>query len=232
MEKRNRYSSIYDKKSSVGLKRILSSADYEDEAKLAATWELERRGDASDDELATAEKVELHVEKETERVYQIEKYHTFWPRFWAALIDFFVVSLSLMTAFMFLSEFPLITAILNVLSVLYYCLLHGFQGQTLGKMVMNVRAVHEDEMRKISFKQAFMRDIIPLGIVALQIALFIVFSISTKFSLSFSFNGLSTSFQGVPFLWALAKLITMLIHEKLRGVHDLIAKTVVIRVKD
>lgn len=241
MEKRNRYSSIYENKSSPQLRRILDATDYEDDAKQAAIWELERRGEATEDDLNLLESLGNHITSETDRVYEVEKYRTFWPRFVAIILDSIVIWF-IGIAFSFVSFFAMygsfvyaiVGLITSLIPLAYYILMHGLKGQTIGKMIMGVKLMHVDETRGITMKQAVLRDIVPLSLLlcghAISWVSMLFGSLSSGALIFMIISGAMLAWSN--FLWALTEIITMLVNEKSRALHDLIAKTVVIRVKE
>jgi uncharacterized RDD family membrane protein YckC len=114
--------------------------------------------------------------------------------------------------------------------------MHGYKGQTLGKMVCKVRVLDITE-NKLSLSQAFMRDIV-LIISNFIFSLYILFNSSIYIKLVTS-NNFIEDFSAFPiwfrvlammsFIWTLLEIITMLTNKKRRAIHDFIAGSVVKR---
>ena len=174
-----------------------------------------------------------------------EKYSTFGPRFVAAIIDGIIVTI-LSAALLFIGK-QLATIVGNnadrldtiigyidsVQFVAYSVLLHGLFGQTLGKMVVSVKVVDANTEQDINFKQAVLRDCVPIfSVVFMLISSFYLSEQAANsgkipgwyFSLVFGF--------GVAYLvWHLLEIITMLFNKKRRALHDFIAGVVVINIE-
>lgn len=81
-----------------------------------------------------------------------KKYHTFWRRFWAGLIDTILfVPLSLFARYF---VYP-INSVLVVLAwnefyswglIAYFVLMHGIKGQTVGKIICKVKVYDKSEV--------------------------------------------------------------------------------------
>lgn len=170
-----------------------------------------------------------------------DRYRTFWPRFWAGLIDGLVfqtlawldhwvwgnVAASTVLVGWFLTSSFAILA--------YSIILHGLFGQTLGKRLLGVR-VYDIRGGKLSMRQAVLRDAVPLGLVAIGVAVDLPTVVSGRNPYdpaTFAFSKLS-ALQLLPLwgslVWFLVELLTMLLNPRRRAVHDLIAKSVVMRV--
>ncbi|WP_038169076.1 RDD family protein [Verrucomicrobium sp. BvORR106] len=93
------------------------------------------------------------------------KYHTFWPRLWALVLDALIVlpaiSLGeyLMRPERGLSSVISGLALTSVLPVLYRTLMHARFGQTIGKMVARVKILDASESKGPSFGQCLLRDL-------------------------------------------------------------------------
>ena len=107
--------------------------------------------------------------------------------------------------------------------------MHTRYGQTVGKMVCKVKIVDAKTELPITFRQAFLRDAVP---IVLNIAL-LPWDIQTEIN-----QGLAPSQQhwsaigfigAVGGLWFLIEVVTMLSNERRRALHDFIAGTIVIR---
>ncbi len=192
------------------------------------------------------------------RKYPLTKrYSTFGPRFWTGSVDACVLSpITFIATALLLLNIPKIAAIATALLLLnipkiaaalvvvlenlgwliYTVVMHALHGQTVGKMVTKVRVVDFRTERSISWRQAWLREGIPI-FLSLGILGYEVHSILTgRVSPSSLANGEeligSKAFwllSALPALWFLAEVVTMLTNEKRRALDDLIAGTVVVR---
>ncbi len=237
MSKTNHFSDKFKNKTSEELRKIIRGNAYQNDAKLAAAWELERRDESTEEELKLASGIEAENErKETSRLSG-ERYQTFWPRFIAAFIDGFVMwPIGFLLSYATNSNIGVIVILGNLLNNLapyiYSVLLHGNYGQTLGKMVMGVKVVDAKSEDGIDLKQAFLRDSVP---IALMIGIYCYAAILLT---GFEHVDLATDFAALApvfflgfltILWTIVEILSMLFNEKSRAVHDFIAKTVVVR---
>jgi len=115
---------------------------------------------------------------------------------------------------------------------LYSVSLHARYGQTLGKRAMDVKVLDVSEERIPSIWQALLRDLgyIMLNLGSLTYLLYLM--ITGKYAGTEQFNispaGQILAYTG--FAWFLLEIGTTFINPKRRAVHDLIAKTVVVKV--
>jgi uncharacterized RDD family membrane protein YckC len=168
----------------------------------------------------------------------MDKYKTFGPRFWAGFIDGLVfLPISLFDDY--LSSPARGTVILiswGIISYtaywLYSVLLHARYGQTLGKRAMHVKVMDISEERIPSLAQAFLRDIGYIAINTCSLFYFIYIVVAHKYvNGAEQINSLPVIILACASLgWFLLEVVTMLANSKRRAVHDLIAKTVVLRV--
>ena len=234
MHKSNHFSPRLSRKTTEELRQIKSSKDHTEDARLAALWELEKRGEGTAREAEEAVKIE---EKKVYREKLIEKdqrYNTFLPRLVAIIIDWVLMLLvvygvGLISAGNQISEIQsqAISVALELLVYIYSIVLHGLYGQTMGKMAMGVKVVRFEDEKPIDFNQAFMRDIVPVGIILLSTVIdyfsgYLTLGIGLLFIIYLALSA-------IPSIWGLIEVISMLTNEKSRAVHDFIAKTVVIR---
>jgi uncharacterized RDD family membrane protein YckC len=171
-----------------------------------------------------------------------ERYSTFGPRFWTGTVDscvlwplrFFTISLLSLNVPRGLAAGLVVMESLAWL--VYTVVMHGRYGQTVGKMVTKVRVVDFRTEGSISWRQAWLREGIPmalsLGLLARQVYLILTGSLSpeaiTRHEAATDSNG-SWLLTALPGLWFLAEVLTMLTNDKRRALHDVIAGTVVIR---
>ncbi len=231
MEKRNIFSSKFEKKSNEELKAITTSSAHQEAAKLAAIWELERRGDQSKEMSSLAEEVEGKINRRNEEETKAKRYQTTGPRFIAAIID----GVLLMTIVILFELLPiwdwsasLISFISLALPVAYSILMHARFGQTLGKMALSIKLLNKDEKSEISIGQAVLRSIGPL----VYVVSFILNALIASMFGPQSFEAIAILLMVLMFIywcWGLVEIVTMLFDEKSRALHDYIAGTVVIR---
>ena len=165
------------------------------------------------------------------------KYRTFWPRFWAALLDTAALSpivwLEQLIWNNTTSTFTLGTCALltQVIYVFYYIVFLYKYGQTPGQMAMGV-LVLDHKNQRLSFNQAILRNIV-LVLLA-PITLVTVYGNLANGNTANrglgDFESMSMLWIGVVMIiWGVLEMITMLFNKKRRAVHDYIAGTVVVR---
>ena len=163
------------------------------------------------------------------------KYQTFTPRFFAliidaliflplSLLDNLIISVSDLSPVIF--SFWLLA--FNMAHPVYSILMHGFYGQTLGKMALKVKVVDAFE-KPISFHHAVLREL-P----------YIAFSFSLIFFATPQVSGVVEVSDFLPYtaesiiiflmlIWGIADVAVFLVNSKRRALHDFIAGTVVVR---
>lgn len=156
------------------------------------------------------------------------KYKTLWPRFNAALIDSLVFMAITYGPRLIWDEWRVLFSDLmaDTVFLVYTICMHSAFGQTLGKMLYKVKVVHVSEKREINFKQALIRDAVPLIIVLLAWVR-MLFPFDDGTNLSYFIPTIFISSLNIG--WLVLELITALFNKKSRAVHDLLARTVVIR---
>ena len=165
------------------------------------------------------------------------KYKTFWPRFWAGVIDGFVLlPLSILDWWVFAN----ITAkgvlviwfvYFSLSGLIYSVLMHGNFGQTVGKMATGVKVLDLSES-KLSMFQALLRDSVAIAFGAILIAFYLPTVL--KGVNPYEARGLSLwdwILGCTGSIWFLAELVTMITNKKRRAIHDFIARSVVIRLR-
>lgn len=173
------------------------------------------------------------------------KYATFWRRVGAILLDG-LIFLPVASGALFLahaSSDPMSQSAPGLIASLLYCLysiiLHGRNGQTVGKLATGVRVLDLAEER-LTVAQAITRDLVPLS---LSIASFVVIvnvglpaglsgvgSASLMPGLDFARLTPGLALLAINFIWGLLEILTMTTNRRRRAVHDLIAGSVVVRV--
>jgi uncharacterized RDD family membrane protein YckC len=171
---------------------------------------------------------------------RLEKFGTFWRRFWAGAVDAVV----LVPLVLYLNRFVwnhaegiptfvlLLGHVVKTFSFYAYTIcLHARFGQTLGKMAFHVKVVDVTE-RAITVAQAIRRDIVPLMLAVVGVVQDSV-SILRGENLLLSPRPVGW-FEGTMFFvtvgWFCAEVLTLLANRKRRAVHDFIAGTVVVRI--
>jgi len=167
----------------------------------------------------------------------MNKYDTFWPRFFALFIDGIVLSLiSFALTIIPQTDSKILSIAYSFLTTnipyMYVVLMIGKYGQTLGKMVMSIKVVDNISEDKIGYYQSFMREAVPISIVNTSIIIIAV--LFTDIDLE-TFEFLTLGYiilyipSGMLTIWSILEIVTMLTDEKSRALHDKIADTVVVR---
>ena len=166
----------------------------------------------------------------------LSRYHTFGPRFWAGIVDAFVLMPVVLVMYWLANRsstpvfaFLYIAGEEGALGVAYSILLHGLYGQTLGKKWLGVKVLHVNESR-LTMRQAILRDSPLVLLSGIQTALGIRFIANGGDPLAFEQMGMPDFMVYAAGLWFLAEVMTMLTNEKRRALHDWIAGSVVVRV--
>ena len=162
------------------------------------------------------------------------KYSTFWRRFFANTIDGLVfIPILLIESRLFNFEFSSSNITFQMFNsiqfVIYVVVMHGLCGQTIGKMICNVKVVDHDTERDISMTQSIKRSSVD---VFLTLALLISITALTTtnnndYKILLGVGIFSLSFASIA--WALSEFISMLFNKKRRALHDFIGQTVVVR---
>jgi uncharacterized RDD family membrane protein YckC len=168
----------------------------------------------------------------------MDKYKTFGPRFWAGFIDGLVFApVSLFDNYLSApARGPMILISWAIVSYsaywLYSVILHARYGQTLGKRAMQVKVLDVSEERIPSLRQAFLGDVGYIAINIASLGYFIYIVVVHKYVSGTeqvnSLPGMVLAFASIG--WLLLEIVTMLTNSKRRAIHDLIAKTVVLKV--
>ena len=164
------------------------------------------------------------------------KYSTGVKRFWAAIVDGIVLLPFILIDNWIFKEPRHIyvgfawNAFLIFASALYVTLLHYKFGQTIGKWVVGIQVLDVGETRKLTLRQAVLRDIFEwiLAIAGTLYYGYRIFSINTDHTLINEY----AEFGSTPsWIWTLVELVTMLTNRKRRALHDFIAGSVVVTTK-
>lgn len=229
METNNFYYNIYLKRTSDELLSVINNTNSEIDSKLTAIKILEDRGELPEELIAMKIDIDQKRNELFNNKISVERYSTFGERLFANIIDGFILRL-----------FGLLLSIISVpdssfysksllpftlfYPVLYTILLHGFAGQTIGKMLIGIKIFDKSEKVKNSFGQAVLRDIVPIGII-------LIFYLTSILGLT-SDSSVLAFLQYTIIIWSLVEIITLLFSKKHRALHDFIAGTVVLKIKD
>ena len=167
----------------------------------------------------------------------MEKYRTFWPRFWAGFVDG-LVFLPVTLFDKYLSSPAREPGVLIAWAIfsysafwVYSVLMHARYGQTLGKKALGVKVLDVSEERIPSLRQAFLRDVVYVALSVFSLIFFIYLVAAHKYvDESVLENSLPGRIFGYASLgWFLLEIATMLTNSKRRAFHDFIANTVVVK---
>lgn len=164
----------------------------------------------------------------------MDKYKTTMHRFWAGVVDgVILIPLGWVDDLVYGPARPTALIIAWMLISypaywLYGVLMHGFYGQTLGKMLLKVKVLDVSEA-PITMRQAFLRDSIYILINTAAVIISIYYLLSGRQiddgAITTSYIVLSTA----ALAWFLAEILTCLTNPKRRALHDFIAGTVVVK---
>jgi len=170
------------------------------------------------------------------------RYSTFGPRFWTGFVDGCVlwpitfITSSLLTLNIPRSLVALLIIVPSLAWIPYTVWMHARYGQTVGKMVTKVRVVDFRTEGKISVRQAWLREGLPLLLSLVLLGYEVSAILSGRLNLGYtaSVQALFASrpfwlLTALPGLWFVAEVLTMLTNAKRRALHDFIAGTVVVR---
>lgn len=166
----------------------------------------------------------------------MEKYQTIGPRFLALIIDsLLAIPVSILIMGLAGSTDSnkigfVLTIAMSAAPVLYTILMHSYYGQTLGKMAVKVKVVTISE-NPINFTQAVIRSLpqlLPVFISASILSRQMLSQNDAAFTNDFLETAVSAAYV-LYFIWEIGDIISGLITEKKRALHDFIAGTVVVR---
>jgi uncharacterized RDD family membrane protein YckC len=166
-----------------------------------------------------------------------KKYDTLPRRIFARIIDdlivLLVLAVGLVLIILALGDSNIIYQIVITFSSYflpsaYYIYFHYKFGQTIGKKYKKLKLVDVSEERPITLKQAIIRDIVPLGLGL------ILFILTLKDILQGTSKGLDDDIASnihtkVVGVWFILVFISFLFNNKVRGLHDLMAGTVLVK---
>lgn len=165
-----------------------------------------------------------------------KKYRTGTKRLLAGIIDAIVISVPLLflddyfrTEQLNKSLLFLWLIIYAFIPMVYSVYLHFKYGQTLGKLITGIKVLNLDEKTNLSFFQSMLRDsfYIVLEIIDLFYCGFqLIFSNEPTSKILAFYDDIGAL---IAVIWILIELITMLLNNKMRAIHDFMANSVVIR---
>ena len=98
-------------------------------------------------------------------------------------------------------------------------------------MVMEIKVVNHRDESDITYKQALMRDIVPLGLtLAIHLMNWSLVSMDMA-NYTFEWLMVMTFVGSLPLIWTIIEILSMLTNKKSRAIHDFIARTVVVKTK-
>ena len=166
----------------------------------------------------------------------MNRYNTFWPRFWAGMVDALVfLPLGLIDSWMLDPVRPaaivLSWAALSYSSFwVYSVVLHTRYGQTLGKMATGAKVLDVHEQRLPNVRQALLRDIGNIVVSSLAFLYLAQLVLNGSYAKGAEAIGTPPMILGFAMMaWFLLEVVTMLMNDKRRAIHDFIAGTVVVK---
>ena len=164
-------------------------------------------------------------------MHPAERYQTAGRRVLAFVIDALVLSSvhTLLEGMIRLGPHAVVSVLLAIayssFGVVYSVWMHVRFGQTLGKWIARVRVVPVKGGLRITWRQALLRDIVPC--LLLPFALWYAMAFAVGFAPE---PALYRAAWNLAWLWAILELLTMMLNDQRRAIHDWIAGTVVVRV--
>ena len=117
---------------------------------------------------------------------------------------------------------------------LYSTLLHGYRGQTLGKIRGHIQVVRSPDGGPISYRRAALRDLPYIVLILVSTGVWIYTHAAWWGGwYSEEHDAIASKVYSAVFYfslgWLLLECVSMLFHPQRRAIHDLIAGTIVIR---
>lgn len=163
----------------------------------------------------------------------MDKYQTFFPRLIALLIDSFImIPLFVFDQWFREWQFPPLffyfwIPLSSLVFPVYSITMNAKFGQTLGKMWMKVKVTDVSEEKEITLPQAILRDLPQL--IFNSAAIIIGISALSYDEKSIEMMYAYGTFNVIAGLWSLADIIVFLFNDRRRALHDLIARTIVVK---
>ena len=171
------------------------------------------------------------------------KYRTFWRRFFAEFVDglvFLPVSLATGWVWRHAAAVPLPLLALHylvsrLLFFIYEIYFLGTHGQTPGKKALGVVVLDVSERRHVSYRQALLRNAVPLGVTLVLLPCQLFQILTGRFYLLHPGrlpDAVSWISSLILMVWFLLEIVTMTFNSKRRALHDFIAGSVVVKASD
>ena len=175
-------------------------------------------------------------------VYEDNPYSTLPARLGALVIDAILLLLISFLLGLVIGNQGLLQTIINAgIYIMYRIIMHGLYGQTVGKMMLNLKVMsfkssdeseNKDSLLNMDIKQAMLREIVT---VAFNIGLIVLLVFNIVFTGLFgqTFEWLLYIIGGITilnFVWILSDTGVAFASKKSRAWHDLIANTVVVKI--
>lgn len=162
------------------------------------------------------------------------KYSTFWPRLFAAIIDGIVfIVLGMVIAIIPMENnkngFIFAQLLYTLIPLTYFVIGHGKYGYTIGKKAMKLKVLRLDERNLIGYKWAFLRESVWVFLNIAVIVYLVVDSWGRKTIEVRTLEALEGIVAYSSIAWFAIELITMQLNIKRRALHDFIAKSIVIK---
>ncbi len=167
-------------------------------------------------------------------------YGSFWPRFWALLIDGLILSVLAPLTIFNKTEWKnlFLLIIVSVIQFTYKPFFEFVYGATPGKMALRLKVVNY-EFQKATLEQIIIRNIFQIlsGLIVLSISIYAFtqpefFSISTlqQFSRLGYTETATFLWEGLMFILLVIDLIFLVSSTDYRSLHDRMAKTFVVKI--
>ena len=175
------------------------------------------------------------------------RYDTFPARFCALIFDSILIggSYELIMFIFYIEETMASFTLIGLIILSYTILLHGYNGQTIGKMIFGVRVLSSSEER-LGYFRAFRRDSVLILLFMLQAFTYVLevdyvedasgevqVSEESVENVEEDDTGIIWSqfdlFMILEQVWWVLVFITVIFNKKRRGIHDYIGDSVVVR---
>jgi uncharacterized RDD family membrane protein YckC len=161
------------------------------------------------------------------------KYTTFWPRFFAGIIDSLIFFPLVFPGLFWDMTSVRTNIIINIANLVIYTIYvvvgHGIYGVTIGKKLLRIKLLDLSETSTIGMGRAFLRESIWVALSVLAIVDFATKTKGTQFITLEQYDELSF-YSWISFGWLFLEIATMLTNSKRRAIHDYIARSVVVHV--
>ncbi len=166
----------------------------------------------------------------------VNKYDTFWHRFFAGFIDgliflpFGIIDFFMKRGVDGFLIFPWLIISYSAFFV-YSIYFHWTRGQTIGKKMMGVKVVDVSEEKLLTLKQAIMRDSVYAGLQIVALILVIINIVHyQRYTMTIEEEALGGLLPFVGQAWFILEVVTMLTNDKRRAFHDFMAGSVCVLV--